>query len=259
MTDVKLPPYDNDINYLQLVIDYEKEADPKINTDLFYYIDERLGKTKKSRTDDAQTIIETGLDLNDNARNRHWYKWVSAILTKKHKRKTVSIKQMTEQVIRLNSKSTELLWAFITVGFDDERISMGDYDKHICNIKQICKSVAALTYKAGAIKSVSYVIEKYRTSGIHHHCHFLFVFNEKIPPSDMIDKVYGASGLKKYVREKNHVDYLGPQKPKKPHNTFEGYSNYIRGNKRVEKQACIEKDIQWRNEHKIEHLYTVEY
>lgn len=29
MTDVKLPPYDNDINYLQLVIDYEKKRTPK--------------------------------------------------------------------------------------------------------------------------------------------------------------------------------------------------------------------------------------
>lgn len=259
MTDVIVPPYDNDINYLDLAIQYERLADPKINTDLFYYIDGRLGNTKKSTTDDAQTIIETGLDLNDNARNRHWYKWVSAIIAKRHKRKTVSIKQMTEQVIRLNSKSTDLIYAFITLNFDDERISMGDYNKHICNLKQICKSVAALTYQQGAIKRITYVMEKYRTTGIHHHCHFLFEFNEKVPPSDMINKVYGASGVKKYAREKNYVEYLGPQKLKKEHNTFEGYYKYIRGDKRAEKLPCVEKDIQWRNEHKIEHLYTVEY
>lgn len=259
MTTVVVPQYDNDINYLELVIQYEKQADPKVDVNLFYYINERLGQTKKSRTDDAQTIIETGLDKDDNGKNRYWYDWVSAILKKIHKRKTVSIKQMNEQVVRLNSKSTELIWAFITVGFDDERISMGDYNQHICNIKQICKSVAALTYKAGAIKSISYVIEKHRTSGIHHHCHFLFVFNEKVPPSDMIDKVYGAFGLKKYVREKNHIDYKGPQKPKKQHASYSVYYQYIRGEKRPEKLHCIDQDIQWRNEHKIEHLYTVEY
>lgn len=259
MTTVIVPPYDNDINYLDLVLQYEKQADPKVDTNIFYSINERLGQTKKSRDEYGQTLIETGLYLDDNSRNRHWYNWVSAIIKRTHKRKTINIRQMTEQVVRLNSKSTELIYAFITLNFDDEKISMGDYNKHICNLKQICKSVAALRYQAGAIKTITYVMEKYRTSGIHHHCHFLFEFNEKVPPSDMINKVYGAAGVKNYAREKNYVEYLGPQKPKKEHATFQTYYKYVRGDKRAEKLPCVEKDIQWRNEHNIEHLYTVEY
>jgi hypothetical protein len=74
----------------------------------------------------------------------------------------------------------------------------------------------------------------------------------------MITKIFGAKGMSEYCKEKNFIDYLGPQKPKVPHASLETYGRYILGDKKEEKLLFVEKDREWREKYNLNHLYIVE-
>jgi len=263
MEKIILPIFDNTIDYFDMSTKYEQRNDPEFDSHVLIQINDRLGKTKNVRTyceGQAHTVEITGQNLDDEQRNKFWYDWVCAILRRTHRRRKMDIKMMSAQVEKLNSvPSDEKIWAFITLGFDDEKIASGDYVKHLKKLQQIAYTVSHLTYEAGAIQSVDYVLEKHRSTGIHHHAHFLFQFNKKVPPSTMINKIYAAKGVSEYVRQKNFVDYIGPQKPQKerPCAPLEIYCRYIRGDKKEEKLLFVEYDREWRNQYEIPHILSL--
>lgn len=263
MSKIVLPVFDNDVDYFDMVLKYERDQDKNFNDDVMFQINERLGKDKKHTGVCAGQLFvveEKGQNLDDDGRNQFWYKWVCGILRKTHRRKKMDIKQMNMQVEKLNSlMPDEKIWAFITIGFDDEKIACGNYEQHIKKVAQICYTVSHLVYEKGAIQNVEYVIEKHRVTGIHHHAHFLFTFNSKVPPSTMINKIFAARGVAEYVRQKNFIDYIGPQKPnkEKPCAPFETYRRYITGDKREEKLSFVGLDRGWRDNNKLQQIYCV--
>lgn len=257
-----LPIFDNDVDYFDMALKYERDQDKNFNDDVMFQINDRLGKNKFHTgclEGEIYVVEEKGQNLDDDGRNKFWYNWVCGILKKTHRRKKMDIKQMNQAVEKLNSVlPDEKIWAFITVGFDDEKIASGTAD-HIKKLAQICYTVSHLVYEQGSIQSVEYVIEKHRITGIHHHAHFLFTFNKKVPPSTMINKIFAARGVAEYVRQKNFIDYIGPQKynKEKPHAPFETYCKYIHGDKREEKLSFVGMDRGWREKNKLQHIYCV--
>lgn len=257
----KLLVYDNGIDYFDMALQYEKASDPNFKDEVLYQINSRLGKNKIHRGAEGGTVYvveEKGQQLSDDAQNKFWYDWVNSILKRNNRRKKMDMKQMTLMFTKLNSTEPEqTIWCFMTLGFDDEKIACGVYEDHLRRLQRLCYTVSHLVYEKGAIRKVEYVLEKHRVTGIHHHAHFLFTFNTKVPPSTMINKMYDAGGVAEYVGDKNFVDYLGPQKPKKPHGDFLTYFNYVRGDKREEKLSFVLADREWRDKNNISHLYCV--
>jgi len=265
MTDIYIPLYDPLQDYYSTVCDDVAPGPEKqFNLEILAQIDRRLGDNQWHR---KENVIEKNLNLDDDKRNRFWYDWVVNNIKKLYRKKhQMSMKTMMATVESLNKpQDTEPIWAFITVGFDDAKIA-GNVDLFHSRVRQICAAVANKSYGKDAVKSVEYVIEKHRKDEagetyIHHHCHFLFVFNKKVPPSDMRNKIWATAGIKEFVAATNFIQYDGPQKPRrageKPLPPFLVLFNYIRGDKTPQKLSCIEKDRFWRNEVGIEHLYCV--
>lgn len=259
----KNEPYDNEIDYFDMALKYERDNNKNFDDEIMFQINDRLGKNKQfTGIQDGQLycVEEKGLNLDDDHKNRFWYKWVEGILRKMNKRRKMDIKQMNAKIEKLNSViPDENIWCFVTIGFDDEKIACGSYQYHIKKLAEICYTVSHLVYERGAIKSIEYVIEKHRTTGIHHHAHFLFTFHTKVPPSTIINKIFAARGVSEYVRQKNFIDYIGPQKTNqnKPHGPFETYCKYILGDKREEKLSFVGMDREWREQYKLQHIYKV--
>jgi len=258
----KTPAYDNGIDYFDMALQYEQAADKHFTDEVLYQIDARLGKNKihhGALAGQMYIVEEKGQNMSDDGRNRFWYDWVNSIIKKNNRRKKMDMKQMNTMVTKLNSETVdETIFCFITLGFDDEKIACGVYEDHLKRLQRLCYTVSHLVFERGSIRKVEYVLEKHRATGIHHHAHFLFTFNSKVPPSTMINKIYAAKGVSEYVRDKNFVDYIGPQKPKgAPCGNFLVYFNYIHGNKREEKLSFVGKDREWRDKNNISHIYCV--
>jgi len=145
---------------------------------------------------------------------------------------------------RLNTKKTESMYAFITVGWNEQTITpqkMLTTSHNILNLKYFTTAYM--------------VLEKHRENGIHHHTHYLVEFCEKFPVSKILGWIYQTRGVKDLCLNKNFIDYLGPQNGKKPYQTYQQYFEYIHGNKQEKKLPFIELDKKWRAENKIEDIY----
>ena len=147
--------------------------------------------------------------------------------------------------------SDEIIWAFVTLGFDDHKITP-------LSMLTVSKQVFEKPFVAAGS---SMVLERHRRdketgeTRIHHHAHILIHFTEKISPSRVIDEIFKTKGIKLVMRDKNSIDYVGPQKPKKHHSAYQVYHNYVRGVKCSEKMPYVEMDGVWRSEHGIPDLF----
>lgn len=256
-------PYDTEIDYFKTCVDYEqhecKRDGTKYDPEILITINLRLQTNHRVHTDGGPVMVK-GMNLKTEEQNRFWYKWINIQIRKENKKKVCSYKDMNAAYAKLNQKvQDENIWAFITLGFDDDKLADGRYEFHLKKIVQICQSVSRLSYQKGAVKSVKYVIEKHRECGVHHHAHFLFEFHSKIPPSNMINKIFSARGVAEYCHSKNFIDYIGPQKyqPEKPHAPFQTYANYIVGDKKESKLQFVAMDDAWRAEHNIDKIYIL--
>lgn len=259
---MNFPAYDETQDYFYTASQFEKEANKEFDIEIMHQIDKRLGKTQYhmgAHEGEIFSVEEKGFDLTEDKRNRFWYDWVIAIMKRQARRRRVDIKEMNNLMKKVNVvPDAEPIWAFITVGFDDEKI-MENEPKFLKSVAKLAYCISHLTYEKGAIASVTYVIEKHRLTGIHHHIHFLFTFYTKVPPSTMINKIFSASGLKEYCTRKNFIDYIGPQKPNKerPHAPYSVYLDYVNGNKKEEKQKFVQLDRAWREKNGLCHLYSI--
>ena len=152
------------------------------------------------------------------------------------------IKASTKQVI-----DTRQLWAFITVGFNEQTITPE-------KMAEVSKRIAHLKY----FKSCQYVLEKHRENGTHHHTHFLVTFNEPQYKSKLLGWIYQIKGMKDICLSKNFIDILGPCNPKKQFADYSVYEEYTFGNKKADKLKYVKLDKEWRKNNKIQDLFCVQ-
>ena len=269
--------YNSKKSYFQMVIEYEQKqakcAGVKYDPEILLQINSRLGQNKRIQHDDCVTL-QKNLDLNTDGQNRYWHNWHNHNMKKKCEKIECSFEQDLVEYKKLNGKAQdENIWAFITVGFDDKIFVSDNPDEHIREelyrlhakkITEICWRIAHKNYDKkpndNSVKQVRYVIEKHRELGIHHHCHFLFQFNKKVAPSDMINKIFAVADFKDYSA-KNFIQYDGPQrkyKPdEKPHAPFDVLEAYIHGDKKDAKLPLVALDDIWRVKYNIDKLYLV--
>lgn len=248
------PPYEPEVDYFDMACKYEKlQEGENYSLETMLQINSRLADNVRIRMADGSVNISAGLKLKNEEINEFWYKWTVRLLRTRNQRKKMDTKDMDRLVAKLNSpdKAQDIMYAFITVGFDDEKIAIAP-DKFLRWLPQVSYKIANKNYESNNIRSCEYVFERHRVSGIHHHVHFLFTFHNKIAPSKMVDKIWGL--VQDFCSSKNFVDYIGPQKAVCA--PYEYYYGYIRGQKREEKLPCVVLDIAWRNNNKLLHLYT---
>jgi len=145
------------------------------------------------------------------------------------------------------SLNTQPLYAFITVGWNEQTVTPK-------NMLSASQNILNLKY----FSTAQMVLEKHRENGIHHHTHFLVEFSEKFHISKLLGWIFQTRGVKAICLKQNFIDYLGPQNGKKPYQTFEVYSGYIRGIKKEAKLKYVALDKIWRAENKIEDIYIKE-
>lgn len=220
---IKFPEYDEDVNYKRLVIEYEKK----------YCAHDYLKYTPEQLWGDSV------------ATNKTFY-----LIHNQNMKASLKLKSLTTELAafqKINSKNNEdFPWAFVTINWDDNNVT----------VAQMKKASATIFGKPWVGNGSLMVLEKHRKDeGIHHHTHLLLKFTEKKNPSRVIDEIFMSAGVRAICREKNWVDYLGPQKPKKGHRPYQVYYDYVHGNKCEEKMPYVEKDRSWREENNIEHIY----
>lgn len=159
--------------------------------------------------------------------------------------------EATKRILKAAPCDESVLWAFITVNFDDTRID--DCQKHVTKMCNIGYKVSHLKY----FKSCYYVIERHRDTGIHHHIHFLIKFHKKEFPSKIIGWIFQTDGVQDFCTAKHFIDYLGPANTKKPYQPYDTYIEYVHGNKCEDKMPMIQKDRIWRDKYKVAHIFEV--
>lgn len=154
------------------------------------------------------------------------------------------LKDLENKIVQsiTEKQSDEDLWAFITIGFNEQTITNN-------SMKTVSENVSRLPY----FKTCEYVLEKHRENGIHHHTHFLVTFHKKEYKSKLIDWIYQVRGMRAVCLGKNFIDIIGPLNKKKQYQTYDLYHEYILGNKKDAKQSYVLQDRQWRLENNLDH------
>lgn len=141
---------------------------------------------------------------------------------------TQAHKELRDDIKEIKGNSNRKFF-FMTIGFDDSKITISGIKDSICKLKELKD-----------IDLGEYVVEKFRKDDngkiyTHHHIHCI-LYTDK-PKSKVIQFVYQK--LKKYIVSSNFID-LKREQP------IENYLKYISGDKRDEKLECVQKDNEWR-------------
>lgn len=223
-------PYEEGVNYFKKFIDSE----------------EQLHKHEYQLYPPDKVWMETKFHKKDDDKFYYYMYCRNLIAMRKNRGKTIKDDLVLMDKLNATAGSGEnFYWAFITLNFDDSNNP---------TVKQIMTAVTKTLEKPFFIE-VTAVVERHRTDGIHLHSHFLVKFAKKISPTRIIDGIYALRSVQAVLREKNFIDYLGPQKPEKYHAPFDVYYNYVRGLKKEQKMPYVEQDRKWREENNIQHLY----
>ena len=120
-----------------------------------------------------------------------------------------------------------------------------NYSKDFTDFEAMKKVVSALEALKW-IKEIECVHEYHGTDSNHPHTHMLIIGRKKMPPSEVIDKVYAVKGLAKLIGGKNFV-HLAKNRDK----TISDYRAYIQGAKTDTKLENVAKDIEWRQKNNL--------
>lgn len=156
--------------------------------------------------------------------------------------------QDVERIKKMYAGEQEQKFAFVTVGYDDKRITPSA-------MKEMGEQISALKY----FNTCVYVHEKHRSTGIHHHTHFLFTYTDNIPKSKIIQYIFQLVNCKKHqwVSNQSFIDVKGsPDKTTKTHigsshRDIKEFQKYISGDKIEEKMPYVKKDIEWREKNNL--------
>lgn len=122
---------------------------------------------------------------------------------------------------------------FITIGFNHQNYTdklMMKYMEALCGFEWI--------------QSLKAKFEIFRTNGEHPHVHMLM--ETQLTKSKIIEKLMRCKGGSKLILKSSFIDV----KPWLP-----CHDKYLAGDKQSEKMLCVDKDIKYRDEHGIPHLY----
>lgn len=231
MTSLIYPPFDHHVEYSKLNLEYDLRHGVETLTKLIIDKETIIAihqDQQASRISDGNTRLDY-LDFCCNLK-RNYVK--------------NSLSDMLLNFNKINSSSSQRLYAFITVGWNEQIITP---QKMLIASQNILK----LKY----FKTAYMVLEKHRENGEHHHTHYLVEFGEKFPISKIIGWIHQTRQVKELCLNKNFIDYLGPQNGKKPFQSYEKYFEYIHGNKKNEKLKYCADDKKWRVEHGILDIY----
>lgn len=222
-------PYDDKIDYMKLVIEYEK----KFNSHEYkIYPPEEVWSVNRTKEKDNRLFY-----------NMHCHNMWRAANQRTLAEEMKAYKAMATQ------STQDFEWAFITLNLDDTSVTT----------ESMYRWGQKVWEKPFIGPGSKMVYEKHRKDeGIHHHIHMLLRFNKEMAPSRVIDEIWKTKGAKNVIRDKNFIDYIGPRKKGKPHQPYETYDKYVSGIKRAEKMPYVELDRVWRSENKILDLYVKE-
>jgi len=233
IASIKKLPYDERINYAELVVEHAKNN--------------RYWNSTASWGDDTLRTVQFINDPNYNPpgmapgfKNILWFNWHKTNLLTKAK--IAYDKALIASLI--DSPDTDYM--FITIGFDDN--SGIDYP-----IMQKLADKVCLLYGGRWAKKVDYVCEKNRATADgtiyhHHHIHLLVIINEYQRKSKVIEGIMKIRDMKKYVRQKEFIDIKTP-KAKEFDKRAQPYAvcyNYVKGLKTSAKTNCLQLDKEWR-------------
>jgi len=228
--------YDSSANYFMQLIKFAEKR-PNFNST-------HLGESKyalRLAVIDRSMQSNSFIDFTDDSYNRFWYKWLTS---------DRMIEKKTEEGLKLTisqiDKGDTLQdnWIFLTLNFNDTEYISAQKMLHFA--QEICKKEW--------VGSATYVIEKHRCQGIHHHIHLLIDLNIHQRKGKIIELVYKIAGLKKYCAGKQYIDVkCAKDLDRAPR---EVYENYVRGDKKEEKMVHVLSDRKWRKENLIEDLYN---
>jgi len=162
------------------------------------------------------------------------------------------VKIDVENIKKKYSGEGEKKFAFVTVGYDDKKITPAA-------MKKMGEQISALSSKNCNFESCVYVHEKFRSSGIHHHTHFLFTYTDNISKSKIKQYIWQIVNNKtvQWVGDPAFIDIKGsPDKSTKTrmgssHRKIEEFQKYISGDKIEEKLSYCKKDAEWRKENNL--------
>lgn len=183
-------------------------------------------------------------ERNPGSRNIFWFNWYCTDYADAERKKQQYrlVSDSMSQLYKVNES-----YLFITLNFDDTTTINGN--------KML--DIASRVVKLGFFVSGMYVLEKFREKeGIHHHVHFLVITKKRLKLSDVSKAIYKPKYVKDYVKGINFVDIKSPfGKGDKKARSYEDCEKYVSGDKRMEKLAYVAKDIIWREQLGLEHLY----
>lgn len=168
-------------------------------------------------------------------------------IDKEFLKKQSTIEQTIDSLIALESdKQTSENWAFVTIGFNEQTITVPD--------------MVAVSHNVSKFKhfsSCKYVLEKFRTNGIHHHTHFLVDLDCKYTPSKLAQDLFKVKGIKKICLSASFIDVKMLSNKKNKAQPRLVYEDYLDGIKTESKMECVYKDRFWRKQNSIDDAYNI--
>ena len=227
--------YNSSVNYFLQLLEFAR-LHPNFNAD--HLGDPKYGNRLVIM---QESLLQSQRSLwGPDDHNKFWHRWLQSdiILAK---RLTDGLKLTINEI--LVGDPLQDNWIFLTLNFNDTEPITGNKMLHFA--QEICKK--------DWVAKASFVIEKHRVQGIHHHVHMLIDLNIHQRKGKTIELVYKIAGLKKYCSGKQYVDVkCSKDISRAPRDVYE---NYVLGNKKEEKMIFVCNDRKWRKENNLQDLY----
>lgn len=228
--------YNSSTNYFLQLMEFAR-LHPNFNSD---HSGERVYALRLSVMQKSM-LSNISIAFTDEDYNKFWYKWLTADIMLA-KTLVEGLKLTISEIVKGDPLQDN--WIFLTLNFNDTEYISAQKMLHFA--QEICKKEW--------VGSATYVIEKHRCQGIHHHIHLLIDLNIHQRKGKIIELVYKIAGLKKYCAGKQYIDVkCAKDLDRAPR---EVYENYVRGDKKEEKMVHVLSDRKWRKENLIEDLYN---
>lgn len=228
--------YNPTVDYFSQLLEFAR-LHPKFNPD---HNGDRDYAVRLSLINDCLHKNEE-IDYTCDQYNHFWFKWVVSDISHANK-----INEGLKLLIKSVSIGDPLQdnWIFLTLNFNDT--------EPINALKML--EFAQLICKKDWVQRASFVLEKHRINGIHHHIHMLIDLNIHQRKSKTIELVYKIAGLKKYVAGKQYIDVKCEKDVSRA--PREVYENYVSGSKKEEKMFFVIKDQAWRKFFGVQDMYN---
>lgn len=227
-----MKPYKSEVNYFRSLLKFAEKR-PNFNPVTFgecKYANQIILMEQTMRTNPF-------ILMEEDDYNKFWYKW----LTSDRMLEDRTANELKNEI--LVGDPLQDNWIFVTLNFNDTEPITGQKMLHFA--QEICKK--------DWVENATFVLEKHRCQGIHHHIHLLIDLNTHQRKGKIIELIYKIGGLRRYCAGKQYVDVkCAKDALRAPRDVYE---NYVSGNKKEEKMFFVIKDRQWRKENNLQDIY----